>query len=113
MLLLHNEEDILGMLKILPMFAYRSLFEGNISNPEFELNNYSDIRHENKQEGIFSFEINHSLPKRISCGLGPIYMSAYKNSGKIKVEINRCELKYFFSKLSGLLLSSIGRYFHS
>lgn len=96
MLLLHNEEDILGMLKILPMFAYRSLFEGNISNPEFELNNYSDIRHENKQEGIFSFEINHSLPKRISCGLGPIYMSAYKNSGKIKVEINRCELKYFF-----------------
>jgi len=96
MLLLHNEEDITGMVQLIPMFAYPSLFAGNISNPEFELHEFQNSRGELKQEGIFSFDIMHTLPKRISCGYGPVYMTAHKNHGKIKVDINRCELKYFF-----------------
>ena len=36
------------------------------------------------------------LPKRISCGRDDIYMTAHKFSGKIKVELCRQELKFFF-----------------
>lgn len=96
MLLLHNEEDVTGMVQLLPVFAYHSLFTGNISNPEFEYHEYINNRGEEKQEGIFSFDIKNTLPKRISCSHGPVYMTAHKNHGKIKVEINRRELKYFF-----------------
>ncbi len=96
MLLLHNEEDVIGMVQLLPMFAYRSLFTGNILSPGFELHYYTNSRGEQKQEGIFSFQIKNTLPKRISCSYGSIYMTAHKNNGKIKIEINQCELKYFF-----------------
>lgn len=96
LLLLHNEDDVTGMVQLIVMFAYRSLFEGNICNPVFELHDYIDNFGEQRKEGIFSFEIKCTLPKRLSCGNGSIYMTAFKNFGKIKIEIKKCELKYFF-----------------
>lgn len=96
LLLLHNEDDIKGMVQLLPIFSYIELFSGNIYNPKFELNQYINVRGEQKQEAIFSFETDKRLPKRISCGHNDIYMSAHKTSGKIKIEITKQELKYFF-----------------
>lgn len=96
LLLLHNEDDIIGMVKLVPIFAYPLLLNGNIFNPSFELHEYISSNLEKKQEAIFSFEINAALPKRISCSQNEIYMTAHRNSGKIKIEICNQELKYFF-----------------
>lgn len=96
LLLLHNEDDVKGMIQLLPIFSYVELFEGKIINPTFELNQYQNIRKEQRQEVIFTFNTKKYLPRRISCGHDDIYMTAHKLSGKIKVELLKQELKYFF-----------------
>lgn len=86
-LLLHNKDDIIGLVKILPMLYYCDLFEKPFQIQQAGVDN-------NKL--IIKLEYNFSLPVRISFGNDYIYLSAFENTAFITIDIYDGELKYFY-----------------
>ena len=102
LLQLHNKEDVLGMLDILPILSYSEFFKGNFELNSFEINHYRDYYNFNtakecKQEIIFLLKLPFHFPRRISYGMGDIYLSGYEDTVQLKVKIYQGELKYFYS----------------
>jgi len=88
-LLLHNSDDIIGMLLILDIISYYELFNGNFSIERV-------VEDSEKKELAFDLALNIAIPKRITHGFGPYYISAHGDSAKIKVKMHTDELKYFY-----------------
>lgn len=86
-LLLHNEDDIMGLVKILPMLYYSDLFE----KPFQVLQAGVD-----EKKLIIRLEYGFSIPVRISFGNDFIYINAYGNSALITIDIYDGELKFFY-----------------
>lgn len=86
-LLLHNEDDIKGLVRILPILYYCDLFEKPFH-----------ILQAGVDKGKFNIRIgyNFSLPIRISFGNDFIYINAYKESALITIDIYDGELKHFY-----------------
>jgi len=86
-LLLHNEDDIKGLLQISPILYYTDLFEKPIH-----------ILMAGVEEDllILRFEISAVLPVRINYGNDLVHLSAYGNSATLKIHIFDGELKYFY-----------------
>lgn len=88
LLILHNEEDLVGMLKVAEIINYADLFEKVFSIVEYNLTS---------DEISFSLKLQCFLPKRVSYGNELIYFTAYQNTGMFKIKLYRHELKYFYS----------------
>jgi hypothetical protein len=89
MLLLHNFEDITGMASILNIISYSDFFNGH-----FTIANI--LEDTEKKELKFELSLGSSLPKRISHGIGPYYLTAAGNTAHLKVRLHTDELKYFY-----------------
>lgn len=87
LLLLHNEEDLKGMLTIIQILCYSDLFE-----KDFEITKVF-LEEEFLQ---IQFLLSNSLPKRVSYGNETIYISAFGNHATIKVTLYKNELKFFY-----------------
>ena len=96
LLLLHNKEDVLGMIDLLPVLSYPELFRGSFTVADIELNSYQEYDGAAAQEFYISLRLFHPLPKRISRGREDIYLSACGDMAKLKVKIYQGELKYFY-----------------
>lgn len=88
-LLLHNADDIAGMVLILDILSYSELFCGNFKIQRI----VEDIE---KRELAFELSLNIAIPKRITHGVGPFYISAFEDNAKIKIKLHTDELKYFY-----------------
>lgn len=95
-LLQHNHDDLIGMMQLLPLLSYRSLFQGAVSKCSCGINTFVNSIGEEEQEALFTFELQTPIPRRISYGIGDIYLICNKNIGKLKVKVYTEELKYFF-----------------
>lgn len=86
-LLLHNEDDVMGLVLISPILSYIDLFEKPIR-----------ILQADVEEGqlTISFELSVALPVGISYGKELIYFSAHDNTASLSVPIYEGELKYFY-----------------
>lgn len=91
LLVLHNLDDIKGLLNLLTIFNYTEIFKGSY--------NIKSILTE-KNEAIIEAELFYSLPSRISASFNTFYMTAYGNTLKIKVNIYTDELKFFYPNYS-------------
>ncbi len=89
LLLLHNSDDIIGMLLILDILSYSELFNGNFTIQRI-------VEDPEKKEFTFDLALNIAIPKRINYGFGPYYLSAYDDTAKIKIKLHTDELKYFY-----------------
>lgn len=96
LLLLHNHDDIEGLLSILPIISYKDLFQGNFILKDIILNETKNENNMNENEIIFQLALNTPVPKRISFGNESFYLTAHKNAVKIKLSIYNGELKYFY-----------------
>lgn len=87
LLLLHNEDDIKGLVKITPILYYIDLFDQPIH-----------IMQAGVDSGklIIRFELAFSLPVRVSFGNDLVHFTAYENSAHLTVEVYEGELKYFY-----------------
>ncbi|BCN30493.1 ribonuclease H-like domain-containing protein [Anaeromicropila herbilytica] len=87
LLLLHNKEDLIGMLKVSKILCYPDLFE-----KDFE------ITKTNLEEEFLQIQIlfGNSLPKRISFGNDILYLNAFGNHATIKINLYKNELKFFY-----------------
>lgn len=86
-LLLHNADDIRGLLLISPILYYADLFEKPVR-----------ILQAGVDEGVLSirFEITAELPVRISYGNDLVHLTAYEHTAVLTVQVYEGEMKYFY-----------------
>ena len=88
-LLLHNYEDLKGMLTTLNILAYEYIFIGKY--------NYSSIMHnEENNEIIIELVLSSPVSTRVSYSSDNIYMTVYDNKLKLLIKTYEGELKYFY-----------------
>jgi uncharacterized protein YprB with RNaseH-like and TPR domain len=96
-LLQHNYDDMLGMLKILPILSYSDLFDKKIKVKKVQANHYKDYTGKSRQEILMTVTLPSPLPKRISASANECYFSGEGYEGTIKVPVYEEELKYFYA----------------
>lgn len=97
LLQLHNKEDVLGMIDILPILSYTEFINGNFEVSEYSIQSYQEYEGHSSLEVVFTLHLAFSLPKRISYGKDDIYISGCGDKVKCKIKIYQGELKYFYS----------------
>lgn len=96
LLLLHNHDDMKGLLSILPMLSYQQLFNGNFHIQNFMFDSIKLVNKLIQNEIIFELQLNIPVPKRISFGNDIFYLTAFEDIVKLKIKIYHGELKYFY-----------------
>lgn len=96
-LMLHNEDDLKGMLQILPMLCYSDLFTGNVKVKKASASSYTDFHGINRQELILTVELPTTLPKPVTASANGCYFKGEGNEGSIRVPIFDEEMKYFYA----------------
>lgn len=96
-LLLHNEEDLKGMLEIIAALAIPDLFHLPIKVTRVQANYYRDVNQKQCSEIIMNLKLPTALPTEISYGANGCYFTGCKDEGKLRVPIYEGELKYFYS----------------
>lgn len=96
LLLLHNHDDIQGLLSVFPVISYQYLFQGNFILQDTFINSTDSQDNVHPNEIIFQLRLKIPIPKRISFGYEKFYFTAHKDLAKIKINIYRGELKYFY-----------------
>lgn len=97
LLLLHNEEDVKGMLEIVAALAVCDLFHLPMKVTKVQANYYKDINQRQCSEIIMNLKLPTALPAEISYGANDCYFSGNGLEGKLRVPIYEGELKYFYS----------------
>lgn len=96
-LLLHNKEDVEGLIHLFPMLSYVYLFQGNFQLTDVQIKDYENINKKVHKECMFWLNLPFRLPVRISYGKNDIYMTGYDNHMKVRIKVYLGELKYFYS----------------
>ncbi len=96
-LLLHNAEDIQGLVTLLPVLSYCDLFHDTVRVIRVQANYYTDYNGDKKQEVLMKLRFLNSLPVAISQGINGCYFTGFDMEGTLKVPLYEEELKYFYS----------------
>lgn len=96
-LMLHNSDDMKGMLLVLPILAYYDLFNEPLKANKVSLNQYKDISGIPRKELVIGFSIPEVLPVGFTfMGNGCHFMGEGQN-GTLVIPIHEEEMKYFYS----------------
>lgn len=87
LLLLHNEDDLKGMLYVVQILYYSDLFQKDFAVTNSYLQD---------DQLIITIMLQFSLPKRISYGKSQVYFSAFDKTATIKINLYKNELKFFY-----------------
>ena len=96
-LLLHNADDLQGMLLILPILSYYDLFEGKVKARKVQANSYKDLSGGRRQELVMTLTLPCTLPVDISASANYCYFKASGSEAFLKVPIYEEEMKYYYT----------------
>ena len=96
-LLLHNEEDIKGMLEVVAALNIPDLFHKPVKVVKVQANYYNDIHQKRYPEIVMNLKLPCYLPTEISYGTNNCYFIGNGQEGKLRVPIYEEEMKYFYS----------------
>ena len=96
LLLLHNYEDVLGMLDLLPILTYQQILNGAYSVQSVEITPFTSYEGESGNEFIITLKNDYIVPKRVSFQQDGFYFTIHKETTKVRVPIFEGELKYFY-----------------
>ena len=96
-LLLHNEEDLKGMLEIAAALAIPDLFHLPVTVTKVRANYYMDVNQKQCSEIIMNLKLPTALPAALSYGANGCYFNGCGIDGKLRVPVYEGELKYFYS----------------
>ena len=96
-LLLHNADDLKGMLQVLPMLAYYDLFNQPLRAKKVQANSYKDVTGGHHKELIINIILDQPLPKTVLTNAGGCYFRGEGPDVTLKIPIFEEELKYFYS----------------
>jgi len=96
-LLLHNEDDLKGMLTVVSVLAYSDLFNKPVRVMKAQANYFNNENKKRSQEIIMKLKLSSPLPVQVSFrGLG-CYFSGKGQDAFLKVPLFEEEMKYFYS----------------
>ena len=96
LLLLHNFEDVLGMLDLLPLFTYKKILQGAFHLENAQICEYLSYEGKKEKEYIITLKNHYCVPKQISCQYLNYYFMIYKDTTKIRIPLVEDELRFFF-----------------
>lgn len=96
-ILLHNQEDLQGMLEILPVLSYYDLFTKDVTARKVQAYYYRDLSGQKRMELLMTLSLPVSLPKLVSISGNGCYFMGESDSGSLKVPVYEEEMKYFYS----------------
>ena len=96
-LLLHNSDDMKGMLLILPLLAFYDLFNSPLRAKKVQSNRFIDYHGHDKKELLMKLELPTPLPMPVSNLSNGCYFSGEGVEGILKVPVFEEEMKYFYS----------------
>ncbi len=96
-LLLHNADDLRGMMETVPMLSYYDLFTGSLKVRKVQANYYRDADDNRRKELMMTLTLSTPLPKPVSASANHCFFRGEGMEGVIKVPIYVEELKYFYS----------------
>lgn len=97
LVLLHNYEDVKGMLSLASMLAYYDMLNEGVRAKKVQANYYVDSEGKRNQELLMHVILPTPIPKPITCHANGCFFSASGMEGIIKVPIFQGELKYFYA----------------
>ena len=100
LLILHNLEDIKGMLEIIPILAYHDLFNCEIKARKVQINSYSDVNGIIQKELFMKLNLATPLPVATSFMSNNCYFTGNGDVAALKVPLHEEELKYFYANYS-------------
>jgi len=96
-LLLHNLEDVTGMLDLMPILTYNQVLNGSYFIKTVEIAPYTSYEGTEGQELIITLQNDHPVPKRASHQFEGFYFTINKETTKVRIPIYEGELKFFYS----------------
>lgn len=96
-LLLHNEEDLKGMLEILPMLAYFDAFHFPLTAKKVQANTYLDAFDRHRTELLIHASLPTPVPKTVTHSSEGFYAKLEGDNLTLRVPVYDEELKYFYS----------------
>lgn len=97
LLLLHNKDDLKGMLEILPILSYTDIFNKPVRATKVQANYYRDLNGKKQQELIIRLKLTSSVPVPLSYHANDCYVTAEGNHAALRVPVYTEELKYFYT----------------
>ena len=97
LLLLHNKDDLKGMLEILPILSYCDLFNHPVRATKVQANYYRDLNGKKQQELIIRIKLTSSVPIPLTYHANDCYVTAEGNHAVLRVPVYTEELKYFYA----------------
>ncbi len=96
-LLLHNADDIRGMLNCMTILTYHDLLSNPVKVKKVQANSYRDLSGNKHRELLITITLEEALPRPISYYANGCYFKGEEHTGTIKVPIIEEEMKYFYS----------------
>lgn len=96
LLLLHNYEDVTGMLDLIPILSYHNILNGGFRIKSSEITPYTSYDGHKGSEMIITLENDYIVPKRVSYQFKDFYFTINKETTKIRIPLYEGELKYFY-----------------
>ncbi|MCR5033503.1 MAG: ribonuclease H-like domain-containing protein [Lachnospiraceae bacterium] len=97
LLLLHNKEDMIGMLRILPMLAYYDLFNGKIRVKKVQANYFDEDTSSQRAELFMKLSLPANLPMPLKFKARGCSFEGELGSATLRVPMFIGELKYFYA----------------
>lgn len=97
LLLLHNKDDLKGMLEILPILSYGDIFNKPVRATKVQANYYRDLNGKRQQELIIRLKLTSTVPIPISYHANDCYVTAEGDHAALRVPVYTEELKYFYT----------------
>lgn len=96
LLLLHNEEDLCGMVRILPILSYSDLYTCGVKVIKASANFYSDYAGKDCAEIVLKLKSLNPLPEHVTCYENDCYFIGEGDEITLKVPIHEEEMKFFY-----------------
>ncbi len=96
-LILHNYDDMVGMLKVLPILSYYDLFNSPLKASKVSANHYEDMNGLKRRELIINVSFDIPIPNPISFMGQGCHFKAENSQGILVVPIYEEELKFFYA----------------
>lgn len=99
-LLLHNYEDVLGMIEILPILNYCDIFSEDVLVKKVQTNVYNDVNGLSKKELVMNLKLPSEIYAPVNFNANGCYFTAAGKEAVLKVPLFKEEMKYFYSNHS-------------
>ena len=96
LLLQHNRDDVLGMVQLLDLLSYDSLFQGNFEFQKASLEEYQTYEKKQGLELLIQTRLHEKIPKALTCKNEVFYCAAKESQMVFRIPAEQGSLKYFY-----------------